>query len=337
MHEKYCILRFYSILKKDKELQKTTRRKNLKLILFELIKKGFRPSQICKLLDVKETALQYHLSSLKQSGFIKKVGYGTWEILKEFNQKELQKTTRVARNNWGSKFEVLKQDQVRAHAFQFKLLIPEKLRNWNKREEILIKKGINFERLDHLFGGGQGIDFKGRKVHLTNSSIIIYEKESYIADLSKNAKSKAIYHFFRVVRALESYLKADFSIQGQYKFRVTRQHYSLIKNALARQYDKEEKKLEVYAANGLWFIIDNSFNLNEAETVNPRESDIDNEKVQNFFNSLKNRPMTTNEIHSNFIELREMMKTSSENQIILGQVLQQMENNVARIIRRLGK
>jgi len=324
-------------LKKQKEVQKSTGAENLNLLVFELIRKGFRPSQICKILGMKKTALQYYLSLLKKAKLIKKVGYGVWEITGKFDKKKFKKTTRVPHNNWGSKFELLKQDQVRAHAFQFKLLIPGYLRNWNKREEILIKKGIKFERLDHLFGGGQGLDFKGKKIHLTNSSIIIYEKESYIANLAKDAKSAAIYHFFRIVRALERHLKADFSVQGQYKFRVTRQHYALIKNALAKQYDEEGKKLEVYSANGLWFVIDNSYNLKEAETVDPKEADIDNEKVQNFFNSLKVRPITSGEISDNFIELRQMMKTSSENQIMLGQVLQQMEKNLIKITKRVGE
>jgi len=323
-------------VKKVKELQKITRRKNLNLIVFEFIKRGIRPSQICKILKIKKTSLQYYLSTLKRLGFIKKVGYGVWEILKEFDQKEVQKSIRVAPNSWGSKFELLKQDQIRGHAFQFKLLIPKGLRNWDKRGEILKRKGIEFKELNHLFGGGQSLTFKGRKIHLTNSSLIIYEKESYIADLSKDAKSAAIYHFLNLVRKLENHLNADFSRQGQYKFRVTRQHYALIKNALAKQYDEKGEKLEVYSANGLWFVIDNSYNLHEVETVNPREADLDNEKVQNFFNSLKALPMTTSEIHTNFKELRDMMKTSSENQIMLGQVLQQMEKNVLRITKKLG-
>jgi len=324
-------------LKKTKELQKREQKKNLNLIIYEFIKHGIRPSKICKILNIKKTALQYYLSTLKKAGLIKKVGYGVWEILDEFDEKKFKKTSRVARNNWGSKFELLRQDQVRGHAFQFKLLVPERLRNWDKKEEVLSKKGIVFKSLNHLFGGGVSLDFKGRKVHLTNSSIIIYEKESYIADLAKDAKSAAIYHFLKLVRALEKHLKADFSVQGQYKFRVTRQHYALVKNALAKQYDENGEKLEVYSANGLWFVIDNSYNLRESETVNPKEADVDNEKVQDFFNSLKALPITTGEIHANFSELRQMMKTSSENQIMLGQVLQQMEKNVVRITKKLGE
>jgi len=322
---------------KKKKVQKTIHKKDLNLIIFQLIKSGIRTSKICEILNKNKTALQYHLSLLKEADLIKKIGYGIWEVVGNYSEKKFKKTSRVARNNWGSKFELLKQDQVRGHAFQFKLLIPEGLKNWSRKEEILLKKGIEFKKLDHLFGGGVGLDFKGRKIHLTNSSVIIYEKESYIADLAKDAKSAAIYHFMKLIRALEKHLRADFSVRGQYKFRVTRQHYALVKNALAKQYDEKGDKLVVYSANGLWFVIDNSYNLKEAETVDSKEADLDNEKVQDFFNSLKNRPITTNEIHANFVELRQMMKTSSENQIMLGQVLQQMEKNVARIIKKVGE
>jgi hypothetical protein len=84
------------------------------------------------------------------------LGQGVWLLValtRVKEAKEVQKTTRVAPNNWGSKFELLKQNQVRGHAFQFKLLILEGLKNWDKRVEILGKKGIRFEELGHLFGG----------------------------------------------------------------------------------------------------------------------------------------------------------------------------------------
>ena len=57
----------------------------------------------------------------------------------------------------------------------------------------------------------------------------------------------------------------------------------------------------------------------------------DNEKAQNFFRSLVKDPITSTEIKENFEELRSMLKESSANQIKLGQVLGQMENNVIKI------
>jgi len=269
------------------EVQKTTGRLDLNFIVFELIKKGFRPSKICHKLDLKKSTLQYYLSTLKRSGFIKKVGYGTWEILKEYNEKEVQKTTKVTPHQLRNNLNFFKPDSVRGHAFQFKFKIG-KIRNWEKREQILGVLNIPFD--DLKIGGvkrGQRLKFKGKKIWLTNSSIIIYEKASYMADTAKLSKSRAVYDVLTLIKQLEGYLRANFKINNKYIFKVTRQHYSLMKNALAKQYNKEGNNLQVYNETGLWFTIDNSFNLQEAETLHPKTADIDNEKVQNFFNGLK--------------------------------------------------
>jgi len=65
---------------------------------------------------------------------------------------------------------------------------------------------------------------------------------------------------------------------------------------LARQYDREGNKLFCYTEQGLWFIIDNSYNLHEAETVHPNTALTDNEKVQDWFNGLKETPITPKQI-----------------------------------------
>ncbi len=127
---------------------------------------------------------------------------------------------------------------VRGHAFQFTLSIDPNMRNWNKRAEIMQKLEIEFKPLN-IFGGGQSLVFKGRKVWLTNKSIVIFEKSSYMAETSKEAREYAIYDMISLVEALERHLKADFgATRGKLRFKVSRQHYALIKNALAKQYDK---------------------------------------------------------------------------------------------------
>lgn len=272
----------------QKEVQKQPARENLNLSIFELLKQGFRPSKICSILKIKKTALQYYLTTLKEQGFIKKIGYGTWQILKEFEQKEVQITTRIDMNNPHKNLNLFKPDSVRAHAFQFTLAINPELRNWDKREDILRNLGIKFKKLN-VFGGAQSLTFKGRKVWLTRKSIIVFEKSSYMAENSTEARQYAIYDFMILIRALERYLKADFGVSDKnFKFKVSRQHYALIKNALAKQYDRENKKLYVSNENGKqWFIIDNSFNLHEAETIDPDTADQDNLKIQKFFNGIK--------------------------------------------------
>ena len=271
----------------SKEVQNQLGSSNLNLFVYNQLKAGLRPSKICKQFGIKKTTIQYHLSMLKQAGLIEKIGYGVWEIIKEFDKKEVQKTTRVTSRQLGVNLNLFKQDRVRGHAFQFKINLPE-LRNWKNREKLFLKKDIKFEPL--IIGGinrGQKLEFKGRKIWLTNKSIVIYEKSSYLADTSKESQERAIQDMLALMKSLEKHLQANFKTGRYYKFKVSRQHYSLVKNALAQQYDKEGNKLQVYNEDGLWFLIDNSFNLHEAETVHPKTSVDDNRKVQNYFNGVK--------------------------------------------------
>ncbi|MDO8623241.1 MAG: hypothetical protein Q7R52_03260 [archaeon] len=289
-------------------------------------------TQIAKDLDITKQNMNYYISSLKASGIIKKISYGVWEVLKEVDFEEVKKSLRITPNTPQKFFLSLKPDSVRGHAFQFVLQIPDNLRNWNKREQILQYLKIPFKNLN-LFGGGQKIEFKGHKIYLTNKSIVIFAKESFIQETAREAQSQAVDYFIKIIKQLERLLRANFSIFGKYKFRVSKAHYSLVKNALAKQYNDQKEKLYVYNDSGLWFIIDNSFNLHEAETGHPKTAVEDNEKVQNFFNSLKQDPLTTTEIKENFQELRLMIKETSERQIGLAQIIEQVGKNVISITK----
>ena len=121
----------------DFEEVKNQESKNFYLTVYNQIKEGIRPSEVCKKFNISKQNLNYYLSTLKRSGCIKKIGYGVWEICKEFDDKKVKETIRLTKYQPVN----IKPDLVRGHAFQFKLKIP-KLRNWEKREEILKKKGV---------------------------------------------------------------------------------------------------------------------------------------------------------------------------------------------------
>jgi len=265
---------------------------NLTLYILQQIQSGKRPSQIWPELGMKHSAFQYHLNKLKRAGSIRKVGYGTWMA-----QNENVKSTHVVPNKTPtlrqSNLTFFQSDSVRAHAFLFTLQVPKNLRNWtNENRELFLKKqDIDFVRLK-ISGSGQRIVFRDRKVWLLNKSVVIYDTASYFAERSIDAKSTALYKFFSLVKGIERLLHTDFSISGDYRFKVSRQHYALVENALAKQYTDEGKKLEIRTDKGLWFLIDNSFNLHEAETVHPITAMTDNKKVQDWFNGLKEQPIT---------------------------------------------
>jgi len=305
-----------------KQVKTQLRSKNFYLTVYDQIKQGIRPSKICKNFNISKQKLNYYLSTLKRAGLIKKIGYGVWETIKEFDEKKVKETTRLTRYQPVN----IKPDFVRGHAFQFKLKIP-KLRNWNKREDILKNKGIEFKELSHLINGGQEITIKGKKIWLTNKSIIIFEKSSYLAKTAKDASKYAIYDLFELVKSLESILGANFRVNKKYRFKVSRQHYALVKNALAKQYKRDGKKLQVYSEDGLWFIIDNSYNLHEAETVHPKTAVDDNTKVQNFFNGLKATENYTPQL---------MMKAVTQNAVNLNNYAVHLKSHV-KSIKLLGK
>lgn len=269
-----------------KDVKKSTGCKDFYMSILELIEEGKNPNQISKELNTTRQRVNYYIASLKMKGLIKNIGYGVWERCKKSTGEDVKKSTAVATHTCNKTFTSLKQDSVRGHAFQFKLQLPRELKNWDKREEIFKQIGFKFKSLK-VPANSQSITFNGKKIHLTDKSIIIYEKESFISENAKESQSQAVNHFIKLIKQLERKLQAKFSFGERYRFKVTRQHYSLVKNALAKQYNEEGKKLEIYNDKGLWFLIDNSYNLNESETLHPKTAVEDNQKVQNFFNGLK--------------------------------------------------
>lgn len=286
------------------------RSKNFYLSIIDSIKQDSKLPN----LGISKQAMNYYVRNLLQSGNIKKVGYGTWEVLEVNNSKiEVKRSKKIA-TTYSDSFISAKPDSVRAHAFMFHLKIP-KLKNWNRREEYLNKKGIKYKTLNNI-GKGQKITIRGFNIHLKNNSIIFYTKESYISKLAGHAKSTALYDFHSTIRTLENILNASFQIRKKYVFKVCKEHYALIKNCLARQYDKPGKrKLYVYDMKGLWFLIDNSYKLHEAETIRTGEAVDDNEGIQEYFNSHKrtNFKATPEFILERIEELIEDRKYHAEN------------------------
>jgi len=266
------------------------------LSIIALLNCGLRPSEISTESGVPKTTLQHHLNHLKEQGLIHKAGYGVWEVsdYPKITKKRSTKSIYVAKNTPPSKvrqnLHMFIPDSVRAHAFLFTLQVPKNLRNWNnkKREQYLDRHNIPYKRLG-IINGGQRLIINGRKTHLTDKSIVIYDRSSYFAEKAIEAKSNAVHSFISIIKKLERILHVELSSGSDYKFRVSRQHYALVKNALAQQCNAEGLKLEVRseADNSLWFLIDNSFNLDEAEAVHPQTGTTDVKRVQDFFNGVK--------------------------------------------------
>lgn len=279
-------------------VKKTTRRKEISktfyLTIFDLIQQGFRPSRINKdgkeegsitsILKTTKQRINPYLSLLKKSGYIRTISKGVWETTKnQLTEKDLEiiflvkKTTQASKADTLQLSKKLKKNMSRGHAFRFVLSIPKTIRNWDEREKIFGKLGLNPYRLNNL-GGGCGIIFEGRKIHFKNKTITIFETDSFFSEFAQGSNRLAIYNFIETVKSLERKLGANFMTQSQYKYKIVVSEYALIKNELARQYNKEGKKLKIYNSAGAWLLIDNSDfgdikNLEEFEILQNKEGD----------------------------------------------------------------
>lgn len=239
--------------------------KKCKLSVYNYIKQGLAPVQISKLTNFSKRKVYYAVKVLKKEGYIKMISPGVWEVTKthhdHMNHTPIKK-------------------KVRGHGMTITLKV-NKLKNWHQRERLMLKAGIPFDRIPQ----GQRVQIDNVNIWLTKKSIVFYLPYSWFGETAQDTKDQAMNYLLNLITSLEKTLKVStFKIGGRYHIKFKRQHYALVRNILAKQYNKEHKKLRVYDNNGLWLEIDNSLNLNELETY--REPDV-NKQVQDAFNDIK--------------------------------------------------
>lgn len=238
--------------------------------------------------SISKQALQYHLSTLKRAGLIKVLGHGVIHPTNKTIPAEVKKTTRVAHDQPGKLFKGY-DGRIRGHAFMVTFSIP-RIDRWGERELWLDRKGVDWKPLN-LIGGGQGFTFKGRRVWLTDRSIIVYERDSFVADNARGSRNYAMVALSEFMSKLEGFFGVRLRHASGWKFRVSRQHYARVNDALARYCNRRGEKIKVYAKGALWFLIDASFNLDEAETVDADSGVEDMDGVVSpWMNRLKENP-----------------------------------------------
>jgi len=285
---------------KKKEVQILRSNKNLKYIVYNLLKNGVMPKDICSKLNMHMSALSYHLRLLKESGSIRKIGYGVWETI-IYQEKEVKKV-QVGDLKTSKNLNFSTKDN-RGHAFRFKIKIP-KLNNWEKREQFLKKNNISYEIINR--GYTHRIILKGCKIWLNSSSIVVYFPPglSFFGKSAKDSEDRAVFEMLIMMKSLDNLFHTSFKINKKYHIRVFGKHHSHVKNGLARMYNDEGRRIAIFNEDGQWLLIDDSFNLDELETVgnkgkNDSTKDMDG-VIRPFFNSLKEKPFTAYDFENMF-------------------------------------
>ena len=253
------------------EVKKLSSKKEVKRILLlgilNLLKSGKIPSQIAKDKKISKQLLSYYMRELKVEGLVRKIGYGTWEVLKEV--KECSKDT--------LHFE----KEVRGHAFIWKIRLP-KVFDWSVllKRKAIVSVPVGLKATPRVL-------IMGRKVWLGKKNVIVFENSSFFGKTAVESRKYAVVRLLAVIGAIEEAFGISLRSRVGYVFKPRKSHYSLIKNVLAVQCNESGQKLKVSYYGETWFLIDNSFNLDEAETVHPKDSLIDSVGVQRYFNSHK--------------------------------------------------
>jgi len=300
--------------KRFETLMKERKKQRLLLIISE-IKKGNNPAKISKEQKINKKTLQNYLRQLKKMGCIQKEGYGVWKVLKEVL--------------FSSKATSL-QKQIRGHAFNWKVRFNKEI-NWKRRLE---KYNISYQLIG-INNSTPRIIFNGKKIWFTKTGLVIYEPKSFFSKSSFTSKGQAVWELDKTIKMLGRQLKIDLT---HYYFTTSREHYGMIKNELAKQYNEDGEKLYIVDDKGIWMWIDFSHSIHELETNDPKNS----RGVQNWFNDMKKHdfkvtPSFLMENINNVTKNQQMFNQNFESHIKAIQSLSSGVKKMSKEIIRLNK
>lgn len=132
----------------------------------------------------------------------------------------------------------------------------------------------------------------GNTVELNKDSIDVSVNRSFVGGDVEGVTKESLDYFQRFLVRLERDLKVSLFKPRSQNVRLTKAHYAEVNNELAKECEVSGDKIKIKSTDDgkLWFIIDNSFNLHEAETVHPETSKRDmGEVVRPFFNDLRDK------------------------------------------------
>jgi hypothetical protein len=273
------------------------------------LKEGKKAKEIAKELNISNSNLSYYLGKLKKDSLIKYKGNGIWLVQK------LPPTPST-------------QKKIRGHAFVWKIELKEI--NWKK---YLDNSKINYKEQSN--GKVLRIFFLGKKVWLTKKGMVIYEPYNYWGSNSYEAKGKAVFNLDRFIKNLLFKLKIR---ELPYKFTTSREHFAIVKNELARQYNDKGEKMYIENEGGVWMWIDFSHGINELENNNVDT----NKMVQDFWNdNLKHKFQVTPSFILNAInkvtQNQQMFAQNFESHVEAIKTLSEKVKELSEVIKELKK
>jgi hypothetical protein len=248
--------------------------KEVNLSYISLLEKGCLLKDIARINGVSIPYVSKVIKRLKACGAVSRIGYGVWNVDRSLYYSHLKQVNQIT----GCRSR--DTPPVRGHGFRFFVRLPEA--DYGK---FMGKADFVFKEVP----GGFSFELFGHRVKLfLSGSLDVYFKSgwSVYADSSHVSFRAALVELERILVRFECLF--DIGLSRPFKFGVTRQHYALIKNELAKDCDDRKEKLKVLAEDGrTWLLVDNSFALHELEAQHQVTARDDSEKVKAFFNGVR--------------------------------------------------
>lgn len=247
-------------------------------------KVGFASSVDKKLTNSEREVLHLLTNeylTIKQAAVKKKCStQNIYKIARNLNKKGvLNRVYNKVAKSEGSLQPMQPKHQIRLHGQQFRINILYKDHNYKK-----IKEKSNILEID------------GNTIRLNRDSVEIYSNTSFFADDPQKATARSMEYWTKLIRRLENDLHLVLLKPRSQNIKIAKAgEYAEINNELAKECHKKAEKIRIYTNEDgkLWFMIDNSFNLHEMETVHPETSKQDMENVLKFFNDLRDHNVPT--------------------------------------------
>ena len=266
---------------------------NQKEILNLYTIKNLTVNQIAITRQITDKAVYKTLSKLKKKGVLKRLKRGGLNL----NQ--------CTQSFQPPSFKKGKQIRLHGQEFNIKLLhIP------NSYERLIKTKNLFY--------------FKDNTIRLYSNSIEVYAnpKLHFWGDDIQVATSKSFKYWNNFFHELQDRFGFLIIKGANTKIKQVNAHYSEVENELAEDSIEKKVNIQIRATedNKVWFIIDNSYNLKEAEFIKPETAKQDGERIVKHFNEIRdNNIFSPLEVHQ---AIQDLTQNSLENaQLLKGLIL----------------
>lgn len=260
-----------------------------KQIMDMKFKQKLTNKQIAYSLKISIKAVEKHITKFnkKQTGRVgvekEGVGYG---------------------RGWGNPTSVSCANIIRLHGIQWDIII--------------LKKNNTYKNLI-----GKKIDIDNNTIMFYENKVEVYSKKDFNGKDTNEAFNNCCVYFDKLFYRIEHEANILICKERSQNIKLVRCHYAETNNEFAK--DKEiSNKIKIFSVTDgkLWFLIDNSFNLHEAEFVHSKTAKQDTEKIIKVFNDYRDNDIPIpSEVYNSIKQISLMQEKTTEHILFITTLL----------------